>query len=238
LERSRRLRVAVADTAREIDDVARGVAGHARIGVAPTLAQYLLPAACRLFLAEAKDVTLQTMIGMYPLLREALKAGRIDFAVGAVPAADEFQSYPIVEDTVVVVAGQSHELLQTRARMPDLTAYRWVLPAASYEAETRLWLERAFDVRGLPRPRVQIETDSVSFLPRLIAETGLLSFVSRRTLGPGRVGAPLKEVPLKETTMRRQCGMIYRKDGYLPPAARRLEMLLRTQGSRLFFDSP
>ena len=48
-----------------MDDVSHGIAGYVRVGVAPTMAQYLLPAACKAFLAEAeKDVALQTIIGM------------------------------------------------------------------------------------------------------------------------------------------------------------------------------
>ena len=86
---------------------------------------------------------------------------------------NEFISYPIVEDDVVVVAGDTHETFRRRAEMQDLLAYRWVLPLASYEAEVRQWLERAFDASGgHPKPTVQIETNSISLLPRLIAQTG------------------------------------------------------------------
>jgi hypothetical protein len=65
-------------------------------------------------------------------------------------------------------------------------------------------------------------------------ETGLLSFISRRHLVPGRIGSPLKEVPLKETTMRRTFKLICRKDGYLPPAARRLTALVSAKGTKTF----
>lgn len=235
LARARLLRVAVDDTIRQIDEFTQGVAGHVRIGVAPTVAQYLLPAICRLFLSEAKDVTLKTVIEMYPLLRDRLMAGQLDLVVGPVPESDgEITTYPIVEDQVVVAAGSSHPIFRKRIKMQDLLAYRWVLPAASYEAEVRVWLERTFEMHGLPRPSVQVETNSVMLLPRLIAGTGLLSFISRRNLGRGRVGAPLKEVRLEATTMQRNFGVIVRKDAYLSPAAHRLETLLRTKGEALF----
>jgi DNA-binding transcriptional LysR family regulator len=236
LERARLLRVDLADTIRAMDAVSGGVAGHVRVGIAPTMAQYLLPAACRSFLAEAKEITIQTVIGMYPELQKSLKAGQIDFAFTALPTSDEFISHPIIEDEVVVVAGSSHEVFRKRPGLQDLLAYRWVLPAASLEAETRQWLERAFEFRGLPKPSVQIETNSTTLLPRLIAQTGLLSFISRRNLGSGRVGAPLKEVRLKATTMHREFGVIYRKDCYLSPAARRFISLLCTQGRNFFSD--
>jgi DNA-binding transcriptional LysR family regulator len=234
LERARMLRVGLADTARAIDDLSHGVAGHIRVGVAPTIAQYLLPPACKLFRTEAKEVTIEIVIGVYPVLRDSLKAGWIDFAVTALPTIDEFISQSIIEDQVVVVAGRSHEIFRKRPTLQDLLAHEWVLPAASLKAETREWLERAFDVRGLPKPTVQIETNSITLLPRLIAQTGLLSFISRRNLGPGRVAASLKEVRLKATTMHRHFGVIYRKDSYLSPAAQHFIALLSTKGRSLF----
>lgn len=63
-------------------------------------------------------------------------------------------------------------------------------------------------------------------LPTPIAETGLLSFISRDHLrsGPGRSG--LKEVQLSETTMIRQMVVMHRDQAYLSTAARRLISLL------------
>src|SRR5260221_14579008 len=50
LARARLIRSAVNDTVREIEGFSHGIAGHIRIGVAPTLAQYLLPGPCRMLL--------------------------------------------------------------------------------------------------------------------------------------------------------------------------------------------
>ena len=59
-------------------------------------------------------------------------------------------------------------------------------------------------------------------LPTLIAQTGLLSFISRHHLEerPGKSG--LKEIPLKEATMRRRIVVTYRDNSFLSPAASRL----------------
>lgn len=51
--RAKLLDVAIDDTLREVGAVAKGAAGHLRIGVAPTMAQYLLPGACNAFLENA-----------------------------------------------------------------------------------------------------------------------------------------------------------------------------------------
>ena len=47
-------------------------------------------------------------------------------------------------------------------------------------------------------------------------------------------GSDLREVKLRETTMRRRFDVVYRREGYLSPAAKRLVNLLKTRGRKLF----
>jgi hypothetical protein len=57
-------------------------------------------------------------------------------------------------------------------------------------------------------------------------QTGLLSFISRHHLGR-KGGIPgLKEVAIKEATMRRRLVVTHRQNSYLSPAAARLTALL------------
>jgi DNA-binding transcriptional LysR family regulator len=83
---------------------------------------------------------------------------------------------------------------------------------------------------------VQIETNLILMLPPLIAQSNLLTFVSRRHLAVSR-GESLREVAFKETTMRRRFAVTYRTDSYLSPAARRVVDLLREEGAALFEES-
>lgn len=69
-------------------------------------------------------------------------------------------------------------------------------------------------------------------LPGLIVETGLLSFISRHHLLANSRGSALKEVPLKQTTMLRRLVVMYRDQGYLSAATRRLIELLTSAASR------
>jgi hypothetical protein len=66
-------------------------------------------------------------------------------------------------------------------------------------------------------------------LPTLIAETGLLSFISRHHLQGKATRTGLKEVPLTETTMWRRMVVSYRENGYLSAATQRLVQLLGVQ---------
>jgi hypothetical protein len=68
-------------------------------------------------------------------------------------------------------------------------------------------------------------------------QTALLSFISKRHLAPTGVGSALREVPVKETTMRRSFKVIHRKDAYLSPATQRLIALVRKGGKKLIDEA-
>jgi DNA-binding transcriptional LysR family regulator len=186
----------------------------------------LLPALCRQILQETPKVTLELVVGMNDVLRSALRKGQLDLVLGPLPEVEheEFKNISAMQDEVVVVAREGHPLLDKKIKMVDLLDYHWVLPATT--VAMRQWLDRAFISRGLRTPNAQIESTSISLLPRLIAATDFLSFISRRNLGAGRVGAPLREIKLAETTMHRRLGVTYRRDSYLSPAAKRVINLI------------
>jgi hypothetical protein len=59
-------------------------------------------------------------------------------------------------------------------------------------------------------------------LPALIAQTGLLSFISRHHLVKGATKSGLKEVPVKDAVMRRRLVVSYRAQSFLSPVASRV----------------
>lgn len=229
LKWAQRMRFDVEDARREIGDIGRGLSGHIRIGIVPTAAQFLLPRAARQLLVQAPDVTLRTAVGLIDTLKPMLRAGELDLMVGTEsPEEPGFKSQLLAEDHIVVAAKADHEVFAGTPSLRGLAAYRWVLQPPG--APTRDWLDHCFDRKRLPRPRVQVESTMLLMLPALIAETGLLSFISRHHLDAADGRSPLKEVPLRETTMRRRLVVTYRESSYLLPAAQLLISLLRQEG--------
>ena len=226
---AQRMRLQVEDAQREVGDIGRGLSGQIRIGIVPTAAQFLLPPVARQLLAEAPDVTLRTVVGLFDTLTPRLRAGELELMVATeAPEEPGFATQLLAEDYIVVAASAQHSIFRGQPTLRDLTAHRWVLQPPG--APTRDWLDHTFDRKRLPRPRVQVESTMLLVLPALIAETGLLSFISRHHLDAATGKGPLREVPLKETTMRRRMVVTYRKDSYLSPAARRLIGLLAKTG--------
>ncbi|MGY3233438.1 DNA-binding transcriptional LysR family regulator [Bradyrhizobium sp. USDA 4472] len=235
LTRARRMREAMEESLREVTDFAAGAAGHVAIGCGATMGEYLLPQICRAIIGDAPGLTIEIQIGMSGVLRTALRERVLDLAIGPVLASDEqeFRHEAFGIDEVVVVAAKNHPLCGKPLTINDLASSKWVLPARS--VAMRQWIDHVFEAHGLPLPSVQIETNSITTLPKLIADTALLSFTSTRNLHPLRLGSQLARLMIDTTTMRRPLGFVIRRDGYLSPAAQRVVALLKAKG-RDFLD--
>ena len=222
LKWAQRMRFDVDDARRELSAIGSGLAGHVRLGIVPTAAEFLLPAVARQLLKEAPDVTLRTVVGLIDTLRPQLRAGELDMMVGTESEAEAgYVSTVLAEDLIVVAASARHPIFKKpKPTLKDLTSFRWALQPPG--APTRDWLDHTFDRKGLPRPQVQVETTMLLMLPTLIVETGLLSFVSRHHLVGRAKGWGLKEVPVQGAAMRRRLVVTHRTNSYLSPAARRL----------------
>ena len=228
-DRARALRIAAEEAEREVADIGRGHAGLVRMGMAPTAARFLMPPLCREILRESPGISFRTTIANNDVLQAALKGGELDFTVNlANPADEEIVSHTIFQDLCVVVASRKHAIFKRKPTMRDLARYGWVMGGAS--VATRQWLERTFQEHGLPPPNVRIETNQILFLPTLIEENALLSFVSRLHLAqqPG-----LREVDLRQATWRRDFAISFRRDSYLSPAADRMIKTLVKRGEAL-----
>ncbi|MDR0278777.1 MAG: LysR family transcriptional regulator [Paucimonas sp.] len=233
LVRGKQLRLSISETEREVRDFADGLIGNIRLGCAASMAEHLLPQLVGALLDRAPDLTLSLSIAQDDVLRESLRGGRLDAIICPLISEDpRFLTYPVLQDEAVVVASADHPVFAARSlALKDLCQYRWVLAPPTVTA--RRWIDHAFLSRQLPAPVVQIETNSISLMPRMIARTRLLSFVARETLEHGHVMSRLREVPLAETTMSRTVAVLVRAEGYLPPAVAAMIELLRREGEDL-----
>lgn len=233
LERARDLRVVASEALRQVAEFAEGTAGLVRIGCGTVTIDGLLPRVSTLLLAQAPKAQVTIEVGPSMELHEKLRRRQLDLVVGLVPEGSDpmLETHPILDDDVVVVARRGHPVFRQPATdMARLVECHWVLTRP--DAPSRQWLDSVFEANDLPRPIVQIETNSIPLLPQLIAGTDLLSFVSRHLIGTGHKSV-LREIPLVETTLRRRLGVTHRRDGYLSPAARRMIGLLESEAPLL-----
>ena len=206
---------------REVQDIAAGAIGTIRIGCAATPAEHMLPSISAEMIRRAPGVSFELLLGMNDVLFSALDAKKVDLVFGPIAPTimndNRYVIHAFEHDTVVVAASPAHPIFKTKISVESVSSFKWVLPRQL--VATRQWLDERFASLGLGKPKMQMETSSMSLLPRLIEETQLLSFISRRNLEQGAPGAHLREVKLKEFEMKRDFGLIHLSDAYLTPAA-------------------
>jgi DNA-binding transcriptional LysR family regulator len=220
LLRARMLNAAMAQTHSELQQWSQGVEGNIRVGHTASAMADLIPLLLARLRKIAPGISVELSIGLNDELRAALRAGRIDVVLGPLLNDDnDFACHPVLDDAVVISAWATHPLLRKPGSMSlaDLCRYEWILPPRNIA--TRIWIDALFERAGLRSPSVKVETGSTSMLHGLLAQSELLTFTSRNYLQhePDTVG--MREINIPHTSMPRQLGLVYRKTGYISPAA-------------------
>lgn len=233
LSRVRRLRLALDDVAQEVADIGQGRAGHLRIGALAGFIDYPVTEACRMMMQEAPDVTLSAAVETVDVLLPGLLNGELDLAVipmTASPHENIIQEH-LFDDEFVVIASTNHRLARRkRVTIADLAPERWILSTTNAFAVKKL--VRAFEDSGLPPPRVTIRTPSLPLRDILVSSTDLLGYSSTRVARAAAPHARFAEFRVRELEWIRRVGVVYRKDAYLSPVARRFIEILKSTARR------
>ena len=223
-----RLRLTLDDITREAADLNHGRSGHLRVGAGPTDCE-LLPAACTRLMKEAPRLRIDITISDNDELVPSILDGRLDLALNTVPPQryEGVEHIHIADDQYVAFASADHPLVRRRRlSLDDLVAQHWASSTADYRPKQLLM--RAFSERGLPAPRFMLQSRSVRLRLQMISASNLLGFGPRCVVDTA-AAAPLrlKVLRVKELTLPRTVGVMYREGAYLPPAATRLIQLLK-----------
>jgi DNA-binding transcriptional LysR family regulator len=237
LSNASKLQLARDDLAREVADLARGRAGHLRIGASPSNSEVLLPQACSALLMEAPRVTMDVSVLDNDALVPSLRKGELDIAV----THTQQRTQPGVtlelfrKDEFVVYCASGHRLARRKSvTLDDLVNERWAISAAGAAHDRPGWpsgsllsLQRVFEGRGLPAPRITLVSDLVMFKLRAVATSDLVGVTVKANVRAAAAQLQLKILPVKGLDWLRPVGIAYRKDAYLPAAARRFIEILK-----------
>jgi DNA-binding transcriptional LysR family regulator len=223
-----RLRLVREDVVREVADLSEGRTGHLRIGANTGVQEALVGAACAVLLGSAPRVTLKvTVIAVDPLMA-ALRNGEVDLAVSGIPpmpSEDLFHEH-LLDDEFVVYASVKHRLAKRKQlTVADLAQERWASTDSGVSAQG---LRRAFEEHGLPVPRIAVSSNATSVRFRAVAGSDLLGFTAKGLLRQVAQQYGFVELPVKKLSWQRSVGVIYRKEAYLSPTARRFIDILKS----------
>ena len=236
VDQVRRIRLTLEDVKREAADLSQGRAGHLRIAVPPHMAEQL-PRTYSALLKGAPKMTLDITVTDNDETVPLLCKGELDIIFGMLPSSPyegTVQEW-LYDNDFVVFASANHRLFrQKRVTIKDIEHEGWALSKVNLLPQYPLL--RLFQDNGLPPPRVVVQTRSLRLRLHIWSTTDLLGYTSKQVV---RLAAPrfrLREIPIKELAWRRPVGVIYRKDAYLPPAAKRLINILKTMAKEFAKD--
>jgi DNA-binding transcriptional LysR family regulator len=225
-----RLRLALEDVKREAAEVGRGEAGRLRIGVGQAEREQV-SVCCSLLLRNARKLSVELDVSNNDVMVPRLLDGELDLIVNVLRETpyEGTVHERLFDDEVVVCASPSHRLARRRSlSMAEVAEERWAIATPGHIV--RQALEQAFRENGLPPPEVAFETRSAEARLHVLTHSPLLGLASRRYLRQQSTARfRLVQLPVKDAGWHHShsVGVIYRKNGYLPPAASRLIDLLR-----------
>lgn len=227
--RAERVVLELVDASRDVSEAAEGATGSIRVGsvTGPALS-HLLPAV-RFLRQRSPEVSVEVVVATSDTLCEQVLGGRLDFALGRVPAAlqSHFEIEIIGEEPLGLLVRRGHPLLgRKEIAIADLLALDWVMS----EDETLLartvtrWLSNT----GNRLPRRWVSTSSFLFTLALLKESDAVAPLARpviRNFTAGR-GMPFVPVPFEMGVAVEAYGLFRRNGAALPPASERLARLI------------
>lgn len=230
------INLSVQDAMNAVRDMRHGVAGTVRIGVGFAVPRALVVASCRTSQVRRK-VSLEICGGMTDSLLHAVARGEIDFAVcGIRPSRNEGIAWlPLFEDPMIPIAPMSNRLAGlARTTWAQLAEETWLVPSAG--TATRTWFDKLFIDRKMRPPQRIIGVrnyprafdlgqalDAISLAPASALKTALNSRSHRALRTP------------PDWKSGRVVGVLYRRRGYLSPAAEHLMRSFQAETAKLGF---
>lgn len=214
---------------RQAEAAISGLKGKAKgivsVGVGPSVAAGLMPAATVMLHKLHPEIELNVVQGLVDELIPALRRGELDVAVGAWPLVSDpaFSTEVLLRDRIEVVARADHPLAGQGATLTDLLAHPWALPPATQR--WRQTLDELFYAQSLSPPRPIVTSNSAPYLAALMRRTDCLSFLPRQTMvgEAGLTAITVEELPAFEPDI----SMTYRERALNNPAKMEVIQLLR-----------
>ncbi len=148
---------------------------------------------------------------------ESVIENTVDFGVIATPVSDTRLTVVMIHrDELVVIVPPQHALAKHKSvQIVEVAKFPLLVPKLG---RTRDAIERLFDARQL-KMNISMELDSSELLKRFVAADVGIGFITNSHAEAEVKAKELVSLPLAEEVVRRDLGMIYRKDKALSRAA-------------------
>jgi LysR family transcriptional regulator, low CO2-responsive transcriptional regulator len=198
----------------EMEHVPRG---ELVVGANEGTCLYVLPEVFAEFKKQYEGVAVNINRAETTKILESIIDNSVDFGVVSLPIKDNrLTVVPIHRDELVVIVAPHHPLARMKSvPIADAAKYPLLLPKSG---RTRDALEDIFFERRL-KPTISMELDSSELLKRFAAADVGVGFIARSNAIEDVRAGLLAALPLADVTIKRDLGLVFRKDKALSRAA-------------------
>jgi DNA-binding transcriptional LysR family regulator len=149
---------------------------------------------------------------------ECIIDNSVDFGIVSLPVPDKRLTTVLIHrDELVIIASPKHPISKLKSLLvADLARQQLLVPKMG---RTRDTIERLFDDQKV-RPAISMELDSSELMKRFVAANVGIGFIARSNVEQDVAAGTLVELPVPGSQIRRDLGLVFRKDKALSRAAR------------------
>lgn len=202
----------------ELHDLTYLDTGNIRIGMPPMAGPSFFPSVIKAFQEQYPGITVKLVEEGARTIKDYIAEGSLEVGVVLLPIESEiFDYFPIIEERLKVIMPLAHPLAQRqRIELDELADDRFILFSSGFALHDRIIHECR--VTGF-EPRVVYESSQWDFIGEMVGAglgIAMLPDTICRSLDPSKVRA----VPLTNPIIPWQLAIAWKKEGYLPRAAK------------------
>jgi DNA-binding transcriptional LysR family regulator len=207
--------------------------GKITIGALPMSGSYLIGAAIAELTAKFPDAHVYVTNAPYAILLNSLRTGAIDMIFGVLRRPDwavDIEEEPLFSDPYCIIGRSGHPLAaRTEISISDLVAYDWIIPGAGTPRRTEY---EAIFSGSTERPRINIETSSLSTIRSVLACSDRLTLVNHHEVETEERLKLLSVLPWTSSLPATPKGITTRSNWLPTPIQQRFLKLLRSCASQ------
>lgn len=204
--------------------------GAIHVGALPLSRARLLPQAIIRLVSRHPGIKVVTYESMFATLITELRAGDIDFIIGALRKEEtvpEIHNEVLFEEELILLARPRHPLAGRALKKSDLRGIQWVLPRD--HAPSRYLLEHAFHCMGIAPPQPVVESGDPAVVRALLLGSDMVAAVSSHQLDYEVSEGILTPLRISLADTRRKIGLTFRQGVLHSPAADALIRCIREE---------
>lgn len=197
--------------------------GTVHVGALPLCRSSLLPQAITRLVTRYPGVKVVTNESVFSALVSELRAGDIDFILGALrqnDAVPDIRNQVLFNEELILLARPQHPLAGRQLTPDELAQTQWILPRENSPA--RHLLDSAFMTLGMSAPQPVLESGDLAIVRGVLLHSDMVAAVSSHQMEFELRAGILTPLMLNLHDTRREIGLTFRQGALHSPAARAL----------------